>query len=67
MKWFNKPITWGAYAILCAISLVVGIIGSLIMLADWCGGWRELWSGFMDVMPWNKKSSKINDDGDVEF
>lgn len=67
MKWYNRSITWGAYAIMCMISLVIGIVGGLKILADWCGGWRELWSSWMDAMPWNKSNVIKPKDNETEF
>lgn len=30
MKWTTKPITWGAYAKLCAVSTAISVVGCAI-------------------------------------
>lgn len=38
MKWTMKPITWGAYAKLCAVSVAISAIVSAICWLNMCYG-----------------------------
>lgn len=32
MKWYNKPITWKGYGILCLVALVLAVLNIVAML-----------------------------------
>lgn len=38
MKWTMKPITWGAYAKLCAVSTAISVVVCAICWLDMCYG-----------------------------
>lgn len=35
VRWTKRPITWGAYCIMCIVCFVVSCIGGLAYLAEW--------------------------------
>lgn len=55
MKWTQKPITWGAYAKLCAVCYAISIIAALVITF-----WNKLTDLFDNLYEriyrlWNRK------------
>lgn len=51
MKWYNKPITWKGYGIMCLSALLMGVLSIVAMIL-----YPEKF-----IMPWNRFAEKIWD------